>query len=414
MSRCGWRHGASLAPRCRRSLRDRSLGGSGLRQPVFDEAELLSGAALALAPLAYPFRVPTRRRSVRARCGDARVRRAVRRAFAIRGIELLTLIEALEERGMFSLDYAEVTRTASATFHERQGNCLSFTMLFVGLAREAGSHGDVSKRRGAADVGERRPSRHREPRECRRSHGLRRRDDRRLQHSRRARRPAQPPRQRRVRARLVLYESWRRSAAARRVRGKPRLFARGRARVSRDRRALGQSRACCTRATATSSTRRRRTCARSRSTTDEQSALANLVLVYEALGEPELAAEYRDRVQGYRERNPYYHYAVAARALRAAAVRRRRLTSLRKALRLKRDEHEFYTLRGQVLTALGRARDAQQSFERAREFEALEYARSRVARALRRVHGPCRLRRQSCGSRRRNFCTRWPVLTSVV
>ena len=52
---------------------------------------------------------------------------------------MLALIEAMEERGMFSLEYAEVTRTASGTFHDRQGNCLSFTMLFVALARAAGS-----------------------------------------------------------------------------------------------------------------------------------------------------------------------------------------------------------------------------------------------------------------------------------
>src|SRR5436190_3414311 len=48
------------------------------------------------------------------------------------------LIAALEARGMFSLEYAEVTRTASGTFHDQQGNCLSFTMLFVSLARAIG------------------------------------------------------------------------------------------------------------------------------------------------------------------------------------------------------------------------------------------------------------------------------------
>jgi Flp pilus assembly protein TadD len=101
------------------------------------------------------------------------------------------------------------------------------------------------------------------------------------------------------------------------------------------------------------------------------------VLVYEALGEAELTDQYRDRVQGYRERNPYYHYAVATRAYEQREFDTA-LTSVRRALRLKSDEHEFYTLRGQALTALGRGRDAQQSFERAREFEALESARSQA------------------------------------
>ena len=101
------------------------------------------------------------------------------------------------------------------------------------------------------------------------------------------------------------------------------------------------------------------------------------MLVYEALGEPELAEEYRDRVQGYRERNPYYHYAVATRAYEQREFDDGADVGAR-ALRLKSDEHEFYTLRGQTLTALGRARDAQHSFERAREFEALESARSQA------------------------------------
>ena len=74
---------------------------------------------------------------------------------------------------MFSLDYSEVTRTASATFHERQGNCLSFTMLFVGLARAAGLTATYQSVRGAAELGERRPSRHREPCERPRSHRAR-------------------------------------------------------------------------------------------------------------------------------------------------------------------------------------------------------------------------------------------------
>jgi Flp pilus assembly protein TadD len=109
----------------------------------------------------------------------------------------------------------------------------------------------------------------------------------------------------------------------------------------------------------------------------EPSALANLVLVYDALGEPEQAAVYRARVQGYRERNPYYHYALATRAYEQQEFSDA-LGSVRRALRLKRDEHQFYTLRGQALTALGRSRDARQSFEQAREYAAIEFERSQA------------------------------------
>jgi Flp pilus assembly protein TadD len=113
----------------------------------------------------------------------------------------------------------------------------------------------------------------------------------------------------------------------------------------------------------------------------EQSALVNLALVYDALGEPKLAALYRDRVRTYRERNPYYHYALATRAYEQQQFGTA-LTSVRRALRLKNDEHEFYTLRAQALTALGRSRDAQNSFARAREFEAIESARRQSSARL--------------------------------
>ena len=127
--------------------------------------------------------------------------------------------------------------------------------------------------------------------------------------------------------------------------------------------------------------RSRRTCARIEIDDDERSALANLVLVYDALGETELAAGLPRARAGLSRAQPVLALRSGRARLRAAQFTDA-LASLRKALRLKRDEHEFYTLRGQVLTALGRSRDATQSFERAREYEAIEYdAQPRVALA---------------------------------
>jgi len=110
---------------------------------------------------------------------------------------------------------------------------------------------------------------------------------------------------------------------------------------------------------------------------DEPSALANLVLAYEALGEAELAAEYRELVHGYRERNPYYHFAGAAEAYEQQRYADA-LVSLRKALRLQPDEPEFYRLRGQVQTALGDSRRATESFESAREYQEAEQLRAQA------------------------------------
>lgn len=53
-------------------------------------------------------------------------------------LRLQQLIYAVVSPATFGLQYTDDTRTAAATFHGRNGNCLSFTNLFVALAREAG------------------------------------------------------------------------------------------------------------------------------------------------------------------------------------------------------------------------------------------------------------------------------------
>lgn len=48
------------------------------------------------------------------------------------------LLYAIITEGSFGLEYDEITRTAQETFAARLGNCLSFTNLFVAMAREVG------------------------------------------------------------------------------------------------------------------------------------------------------------------------------------------------------------------------------------------------------------------------------------
>src|SRR5262245_52581702 len=107
------------------------------RQPAFDESELVSGVAFAFTPPCRPIVIPS---PDDAFALDAEMESFVAPLKAVREPRqrMQALIHALEARGMFSLEYAEVTRTASDTFHDRQGNCLSFTMLFVTLARAVG------------------------------------------------------------------------------------------------------------------------------------------------------------------------------------------------------------------------------------------------------------------------------------
>ena len=48
------------------------------------------------------------------------------------------LLNAVVQDANFGLNYEGRTRTASGTFHHRNGNCLAFTNMFVALAREVG------------------------------------------------------------------------------------------------------------------------------------------------------------------------------------------------------------------------------------------------------------------------------------
>lgn len=52
--------------------------------------------------------------------------------------KLHQLVSAMVEADSFGLVYDEITRTASQTFRDRRGNCLSFSNMFVAMARDVG------------------------------------------------------------------------------------------------------------------------------------------------------------------------------------------------------------------------------------------------------------------------------------
>jgi tetratricopeptide (TPR) repeat protein len=293
--------------------------------------------------------------------------------------KMVELIRAMEGRGMFSLEYAEVTRTARSAFHDRQGNCLSFTMLFVTLARAAGlraSYQSVEVPPSWSYDGQVVVANH--------VNTLVRagRVETIVDFNIRPYEPSQT-RRRRVADSYALGLFYTNLGAEAMLTGDyaaALLYLRAAAGAHPDvaglwvnlgvlysRHALYEhAEAAYLRALAVDP--------------DEPSALVNLALVYEMRGEPALAADYRERVQRYRERNPYYHFTSATEAYEQQQYSTA-LASLRKALRLKPDEHAFHELRGQVQQALGKVRHATESFERAREYEAAEALRaeSRVA-----------------------------------
>ena len=52
--------------------------------------------------------------------------------------KMLQLLDAVIDEGGFSLVYDDKTRTAVETFNQRRGNCLSFTNMFIAMARHLG------------------------------------------------------------------------------------------------------------------------------------------------------------------------------------------------------------------------------------------------------------------------------------
>ena len=332
-----------------------------LRPPAISDADLLSGKVLEWNPPSAP--LPSRDDAFgldedmhafvsSVATGDANAR-------------LSGLLDGMRDGGLLSLHYTDdFTRTASGTFHDRVGNCLSFTMLFVGLARAAG----LDVRYQVVDV----------PPTWTDDLGLiavgnhvnalvladhllivdfndaffREKYSTRIVSD--------------DYAAALYYNNLGVEALGRRDNESSFGLLREAARIDPGMAAtwvnlgvlylrlghLDYAEAAFLRALETDPR--------------EQSAFTNLESVYTALGHSELAARYGAQIRRYRDINPYYHYAVA----RAAFNDKRyddALPSLRTAIRLKGDDEEFYALQGQVLVALGHEDRAAESFARAKE-----------------------------------------------
>jgi len=95
-------------------------------------------------------------------------------------------------------------------------------------------------------------------------------------------------------------------------------------------------------------------------------AMTNLANLYQLTGEFELAAKFRKRVAHYQNLNPYYHFSLAREAYEKSEYELA-LEELRKAISRKDDEHQFYYLQGLTRLQLADAEGAARSFKLARE-----------------------------------------------
>lgn len=276
------------------------------------------------------------------------------------------LLSGMQVRGLFSLQYSDTTtKTARATFRGKEGNCLSFTILFVALAREAGLRVDYQlvavppmwstdtgmlvlhthvNARVKIDGGSDYVIDFNEPdtAEVYRSRKIGDRHALALFYSN-------------LGAEALIDKKF--GAAFRELResilvhsASPGAWANLGLLYAK----LGQydyAESAYLQALAVDPS--------------DHSALANLTVLYEKEGKHELADTYQKKIRYYEQRNPYYHYVLAERAFQGQRYDEA-LDALVKAIRLKSNEGRFYELRGRVYLALGRENDAADSFARAK------------------------------------------------
>ncbi len=104
---------------------------------------------------------------------------------------------------------------------------------------------------------------------------------------------------------------------------------------------------------------------------DDAAANSNLARLYAQLGEQELSDWYRDRVQLFRRRNPYYLFHLAEEAYAGADYASARQFLLT-AIRREPGEHEFYRLLGLTYLQLGKLPAARAQVEQASRHAGVE------------------------------------------
>lgn len=338
------------------------------RKSAFSAEQLLSGASLSWQGASTPAVI--RPAEVVALDDDMRSFVAPLRAIADPIGRLNGLRQAMGKRGLFSIVYNNTeTRTVRETFHARQGNCLSFTMLFVALAREL----KLDARYQLVDV----------PPTFRGEGGLLVVDTHvnAVVHASLGRTfvvdfnaasfnkkyPTHPIADRDAIA--LYYNNVGAEALIREEYAESFALLREAARTQRDIADVWVNLGVLYSREEQSDYAEAAYLRALEVDPGQSSAMVNLVSIYSARGETALADEYEQRIRRYREINPYYHFDVA----RAAFEEERfedALAALRSAIRLKHDDEDFYELRGRVLQELGRADKASASFERARELAA--------------------------------------------
>jgi Flp pilus assembly protein TadD len=96
-------------------------------------------------------------------------------------------------------------------------------------------------------------------------------------------------------------------------------------------------------------------------------AMSNLTAIYDRRGEPKLAARYRNKVTTHRNRNPYYRFQLARVAFYAGDYDLA-ISHLRYAMRKNKEEDQFYALLGLVYLEMGEEEKSRRWMARAEKY----------------------------------------------
>ncbi len=105
-------------------------------------------------------------------------------------------------------------------------------------------------------------------------------------------------------------------------------------------------------------------------------AVSNLATLYAQQGKLDLARRYRSKAAKFRNRNPYYHYHLGNQAQASGEIGEA-LRHFRKAVKLKREEHRFHFALARVHTRLGKTDQALEHLEAAGRYAPDESGRLR-------------------------------------
>lgn len=358
-------------------------GGMGPERPSLAPEELLVGTALAGISEAAPELADTEVLAVSPEMEAFLAAHVHRRAGP--QVRLQELIDAIIDADGFGLHFDDRTRTAAATFRERRGNCLSFSNLFVALAREVGLDASFQEVELPPDwsldqdvfVLNRHVNVHLDLGELGEHVVDFNIDDFRSSYDTRIISDA--------RARAHFFNN----------RGVEHLQAGATgAALAAFRTALEEGDRSFSPAWTNLGTLYLRTghpvhaeaCYRQALEADrgDTVAMSNLVRLYERQGRHELAADYRRVVTRHRNRNPYYRYQLASEAFEKAEYRAA-IGHLRYAIRREDGVDRFYHLLALCYLAIGDEGRARRALARAEEVADSEAARARDSQKIERL-----------------------------